>query len=332
MAKRHHPHRGSLAFIPSVRARKEVPRIKSWAENQGKPKVMGFAGYKAGMTHAFITDYRKKSTTTGQEVRVPVTVIETPPMTVCAIRCYTSDHYGHKAVSEVWTTDLDKEIKRRIQLPKKYSAKDAWKKIGKADIEDVRVLMYTSPKLISGIPKKAPDIMEQPVKGGTIEERIKYAKSILGKILKVQDFTQAGKMVDTVGVTKGKGFTGVIKRRGVKLLTHKNSKHRRLIGTLGPWHPAYVMWQVPQAGQHGYHQRTEYNKRILKIGEASDEITPKGGFMHYGNVKNDYVIIHGSVPGPTKRLIRLRDAVRFRGSDVDAVDLTYISRESQQGT
>ena len=72
-------------------------------------------------------------------------------------------------------------------------------------------------------------------------------------------------MTDILGITRGKGFQGSVKRWGVKLLTHKNSKHRRMIGTLGPKSPGYVRPTVPQAGQMGYHQRTEYNKRILKI-------------------------------------------------------------------
>ncbi len=332
MSKRHSPHRGSLAFIPSKRARSEIPHIKSWPPGGDKPKIMGFAGYKAGMTHVFIKDYRETSTTTGTEVREAVTVIETPPMKICAIRFYSGDHYGLKTVSEVWAKSLDTDLKKRIQLPRKYDAKSAWKKVKEADIEDVRVLMHTTPKLVTGVPKKVPDIMEQPIRGGTMEERIEYAKSILGKELKVHEFITAGKMVDVVAVTKGKGFQGVIKRRGVKLLTHKNSKHRRMIGTLGPWHPAFVMWQVPQAGQMGYHQRTEYNKRILKVGDSADEVTPQGGFLHYGIVKNDYIVIHGSVPGPTKRLIRFREPVRFLRDSVDTVEITYLSRESNQGT
>ena len=55
-----------------------------------------------------------------------------------------------------------------------------------------------------------------------------------------------------------------------------------MIGNLGPFSPGYVVSTVPQAGQTGYHQRTEYNKRLLKIGDNPDEINPKGGFLNYG--------------------------------------------------
>ncbi|UCG68338.1 MAG: 50S ribosomal protein L3, partial [Thermoplasmata archaeon] len=140
-----------------------------------------------------------------------------------------------------------------------------------------------------------------------------------------------GEMLDVASITKGKGFQGHIKRWGVKLLTHKNRKHRRMIGTLGPWHPSYVRSTVPQAGQTGYHQRTEYNKRVLKIGDKGEEISPNGGFVRYGVVKNEYVVIHGSIPGPTKRLVRFRDPVRFHGVKVEKPEITYISLESNQG-
>ena len=168
--------------------------------------------------------------------------------------------------------------------------------------------------------------------GGTPEDRLSYAKSLLGKEIDIQDVIDEGDMVDIIAVTKGKGFQGHIKRWGVKLLTHKNSKHRRMIGTLGPWHPSYVRSTVPQAGQTGYHKRTEYNKRILKIGENGEEITPNGGFPHYGIIRNKYLIIHGSTPGPVKRLIKIRDAIRYtRGIKVEKPEVTYISTTSKQG-
>ncbi|MBM4237048.1 MAG: 50S ribosomal protein L3, partial [Euryarchaeota archaeon] len=198
--------------------------------------------------------------------------------------------------------------------------------------DDVRLLTYTQPRLVSGIPKKACDLMEVRVGGGTIEERLGYAKSILGKEIKITDFAKEGTMIDVSAITKGKGFQGAVKRWGIKLLSHKNSKHRRLLGTLGPKRPGYVRPTVPQAGQMGYHQRTEFNKRILKIGDNGGDVTPKGGFLHYGTVGNAYVLIHGSVPGPTKRLIRLRDPVRRAGVELkDSPALTYVSTESKQG-
>jgi large subunit ribosomal protein L3 len=105
-----------------------------------------------------------------------------------------------------------------------------------------------------------------------------------------------------------------------------------MIGTQGSWHPNWVQATVPNAGQMGYHQRTEYNKRVLKIGENGEEITPSGGFPHYGTIRNSYILLHGSIPGPVKRLISMRDAIRYqRGVKVEKPEITYISTTSKQG-
>ncbi len=323
-----------MAYYPRKRAKSIVPRIRTWPEIEDGPRIQGFAGYKAGMTHVFTVDWRKKTTTAGQEIWTPVTVIEVPPMKVAAVRFYVRDMYGLKTAGEVWAEELDEELKRVINVPKERRGKVP------DEYDEVRILAYTQPKLVSGVPKKAPDVMEIRVGGGTVEERKNYAMDLLGKEINFTDFKSHGKFVDVIGITKGKGFQGHVKRFGVKLLDHKNSKHRRMIGTLGPWHPDWVRYTVPQAGQMGFHQRTEYNKRIIKFVGFSEEggerklemdITPEGGFLHYGEVKNPYVLVHGSVPGPAKRLIRFRDPVRQTLEDVDDIEVTYVSRESKQG-
>jgi large subunit ribosomal protein L3 len=82
----------------------------------------------------------------------------------------------------------------------------------------------------------------------------------------------------------------------------------------------------------GYHQRIEYNKRILKIGTDGAEVTPKGGFLRYGPIKGTYAIINGSIPGPTKRLIRLRTPARAPTRATEAPPkITEISLRSPQG-
>jgi large subunit ribosomal protein L3 len=321
-----------MAFSPRKRAQRQFPRLDAWPEISEGPRVQGFAGYKAGMTHAFLVDYRPTSNTSGQEVQIPVTVLEVPPMRVAAVRFYENTRYGLRTVGEVWSDDVDESLSRLLPIPKNYDSSKAWEKFNGTDIEDVRLLAYTQPTLVKGVPKKMPEMMELRIGGGTIAARIDYAKSLLGKDIKITDFIKEGLMIDIAAVTKGKGFQGATKRWGVKLLSHKNSKHRRMIGTLGPKRPGYVRPTVPQAGQVGYHQRTEFNKRVLKIGDNGSDVTPKGGFLHYGEVTNPYVLIHGSVPGPTKRLIRLRDPIRRSGVELkETPDLTYVSTESKQG-
>jgi large subunit ribosomal protein L3 len=74
------------------------------------------------------------------------------------------------------------------------------------------------------------------------------------------------------------------------------------------------MYTVPRAGQMGFHQRVEYDKRIMIMGntESDDKlkINPDGGYKHFGLVKGDFVILKGSVPGTYRRLIKLRSQIR----------------------
>ncbi|MBV67736.1 MAG: 50S ribosomal protein L3 [Candidatus Marinimicrobia bacterium] len=335
MPKHNKPNRGSMAFSPRKRARSETPHVSSWAAVEGDdPKILGFAGYKVGMSHIMAVDYRKKSTTAGQEIRMPVTIVEIPPMKVIGARGYIQDTYGLRTLTEAWEKKIDKDLERTLPIPKSHDAKAAWKKMSDSDLEEVRLLVHTQPRMVTGIPKKRPEIMEMAVGGGSVDAQIEFAKEMMGKEFTMSDFTQDGEMLDAIAVTTGYGFQGHVKRWGVKLLTHKNSKHRRMIGNLGPFSPGYVVSTVPQAGQTGYHQRTEYNKRLLKIGDNPDEINPKGGFLNYGLIRGNYALLHGSLPGPSKRLIRFRKAVRFHGKKTDSVvvpEITMISQESQQG-
>ena len=72
------------------------------------------------MTHAFIVDKRAKSTTSGMEVQVPVTVVEVPPMKVAAVRFYESSIVGLKTAGEVWAKDLDPLLGKRLSVPKNH--------------------------------------------------------------------------------------------------------------------------------------------------------------------------------------------------------------------
>lgn len=324
------PKRGSHGYSPRVRAQSQVPRLTSWPEGAGEPHVQGFAAYKAGMTHALVVDYRKASVTAGQEVQIPITVLECPPMKVAAVRVYGLASAGWKTLGESWATDVDAELGERVSVPKERNGSVDGLKID--DAEEVRILAYTQPGRVTGVPKKVPEIMELRIAGGAFDARLAYAKGLLGKEIQVKDVFKTGQMIDVAAVTKGFGFKGSVPRWGVKLQGHKDSKNRRDTSPLGPFQPRYIRPTVPMPGQMGYHQRTEFNKRILKLGDDGAEITPAGGFLHYGVVRNNYVLLHGSIPGPTKRLIRLREAARDNGHvKVDQPDLTYVSTASKQG-
>ncbi len=331
MVETHHPRRGSMGYSPRKRAKSIVPNIRSWPEWDGEPKLQAFPGYKAGMSHAFVVDYRATSTTSGQEVRVPITIVEVAPIKVVGLRFYEETHEGLKTMGEVWTSKVDETLRKRLPVPDNYNTESMWDGIDRELVDEVRAIIHTQPDLVSGIPKKVPEIMEVRIGGGTIQERIDAGEKMLGEDIEYEDFCEAGRMVDVSAITKGKGFQGHVKRWGVKLLQHKNSKSVRNVGNTGPFRPGYTRPTVPQAGQQGYHQRTELNKRVLKIGEDGEEVTPDGGFINYGDINNSYVVLHGSIPGPTKRLTVMRDAVRDEKYDVHDPNLTYISTESNQG-
>ena len=328
------PRAGSLAYYPKVRAKGIVPKYQSWPAYNGQPMLQGFAGYKAGMTHVIMIDDRKKSPTEGKEVMVPVTVIEIPAMSVAAIRVYVKDTYGKHPLTEVWAENLE-ALSGRITKAKTNNAAKATEKINAAidDVVEVMVLMYTKPTEITGIPKKVPDLMEIRVAGGSAQERFDYALSILGTDVDMKSLLSEGQFADITGITKGKGFQGAVKRFGITLRkrAHARTKKERHIGTLGPWTPHHVRWQVPMPGQTGFQQRTEFNKRIIKIGENADEINPAGGFLHYGLVRNNYVLIKGSIPGPAKRLVRIRSATRMGEQKIQAPVVEYVSLQSKQG-
>ncbi len=331
--KKHAPKRGSLAYLPRGRASRPIGRIRYWPEYDGKPTLLGFAAYKAGMTYAVVVDDTPGSLNYGKEVVNPVTVLDAPPLFICAVRAYTRDVNGLKTLTEAWASSLPKDFERIPGVKENEDLEEDLKRIEENldRIVEFRVLAATQPRL-AGVPKKKPDIMEIKVGGGTIKEQFEYVKGILGKTVSAKDVLREGGFVDVVAVTKGKGFQGPVKRWGVRILQHKARKTKRGVATLGPWHPAKVMYTVPRAGQMGYHQRTEFNKRILKIGDDGSEVTPKGGFLRYGLVRGEYILIKGSVPGPSKRLIRLRYPARPPKIMPEAAPkIVYLSQESPQG-
>ena len=151
---------------------------------------------------------------------------------------------------------------------------------------------------------------------------------MLGKALDAKDVFKPGEFVDVSAVTKGSGYTGAVKRYGIRIQTRKDKQMHRHVGSIGSTVPRHIDWRVPMAGQYGYLTRTEFGKRIIEMSDDAKKVTPKGGFVGYGNVKS-YLLVEGSVPGPSKRLIRLRKSVR--SAKVAPVDVRYVSTESKQG-
>ena len=331
--KKHAPKRGSLAYLPRGRAARPVGRIRFWPDVEEGPALLGFMGYKAGMTHVFMVEDKPGSPNLGKEIIHPATVVEVPPVTICTIRAYVKNQSGLQTFTEAWMKDPPKDFDRVVVLPEHFNTEQGLKKMEESldKIVEFRLLAATQPRL-AGTPKKKPDLMEIKVDGGSVKEQFEYAKSLLGKTVSITDVFKEGQFVDLISISKGKGWQGPVKRWGVRILQDKSRKTKRGIGTLGPWGPPRVLYTIPRAGQMGYHQRTEYDKRILKIGADGSEVSPKGGFLRYGPVRGTYVILDGSLPGPAKRLVRLRYPARPPKKVPEAPPkITYISLEPQQG-
>lgn len=317
MGQRHKPRSGSLAFYPRKRALKETPSFNTFPVVDSI-KPLNFFGFKAGMVEVFGKNVHEKSATFGADVAIPASILEVPPLKVFGIRAYSLNGSILSPLIDVIAEKLDKHLRRKLKHFKLKGAKSLEGKAGEKDVPSKTVsdlekeisniskfhlLVHTQPYL-TGIGKKKPSVSEIEL-GGKVEEQLNYAKQKLGQELSISEVFSEKQFVDVKAVTKGKGFQGVVKRFGVKTQRPK-AKVSRKIGSIGPWHPATVMWTVARAGQMGYHTRTEYNKRILKIGQNPEEVNPDSGFNNYGKLKNAFVILQGTIPGPSKRLIGLR--------------------------
>lgn len=318
MAKRSAPRHGSLQFWPRKRAKKIIPRIRSWAKVK-ETKLLGFPAYKVGMTHVQYKDTVKKSETEGQQINIPVTVLECPPIKILSALFYKLTPYGLKLSKEVLAPKLDKELLRRLPKNNQTHKLDD---IKAEDYYDIKIKIYTQPSKTT-IGKKIPDIMQIAL-GGSNEDKLAFIKEHFSKEISINDVFKAGNLVDIHGVTKGKGFQGPVKRFGVSLKSHKSEKKIRATGNLGAWTPSKVSFRVPQPGKMGFHLRTEYNKELIAI-KNPDDVNPKQGFHKYGLTKTDVALIKGSVSGSKKRIVMLTEVTRLPQKD-EALDLNFIKQ------
>jgi large subunit ribosomal protein L3 len=308
MPKKNRSRSGSLAYKPKVRADRIYPDINTW-EDTDELKPLGYAGYKVGMTRVLRVD-DTEGATKGQEVADPVTILEAPPLRVYGARFYTEDpNSGEQVFTEAWTESPSKELQRATDIPKEGNLDNMEKaKDNSESLTDVKLLVHTQPSR-AGLSKKKPANFELGL-GGSVEEKLEYAEEMIGKEIEFSDVFEVGEYSDVVAVTKGKGVEGPVQRYGIKKLSHKTQKKRRKAGNVGPWHPDQLSWRIPLPGQQGFNNRTEINKRILDFGEDPEEVQKEGGFKNYGEVNSNYILIKGSVPGPSERLVRLRTALR----------------------
>ncbi len=286
-------------------------------------KPLAAAGYKAGMTHVMLLDKRPNSPTKGEQIRLPVTIVECPPVHVWGVRFYAEKYGGKQAVTQLTAENLQKEAARKLMLPKKRKA--TWENLPEWD--DLVLLVHTEPKKTT-LGKKKPEVFEIAL-GGTKEEKLTFAKEKLGKEFLVSDVFKNNQVVDVHGVTTGKGFAGVVKRYGVAIRSHKSEKSRRA-AVMGPEGYAKVRHTSPLPGKMGYHTRTIHNLPLLLISEKQEHINQTGGIHRYGLIKNPYVLLKGSVPGPKKRFVLMTEPIRAAEAEQKIGDITYISTTPKQ--
>lgn len=366
------PRHGSLGFLPKKRSRRHRGKVKAFPKDDPRKPIhlTAFIGYKAGMTHVVREVDKPGSKVNKKEVVDAVTIIETPPMRIVGIVGYIETPRGPRSLKTVWAQHLTEDCRRRFyknwyKCKKKAFTKYAKKwedAVGKKEIEKdlakikkycqvVRVIAHTQMKLMRHKQKKA-HIMEIQVNGGTVAQKVDWAYSQFEKTVSIDQVFAQDEMIDCIGVTKGHGMKGVTSRWHTKKLPRKTHKGLRKVACIGAWHPSRVKFTVARAGQKGYHHRTEVNKKVYRIGKAHDKdgqpiknnastdfditqknITPMGGFPHYGIVNQDHVMIKGCCMGPKKRVITLRKSLIVQTKRVasEKIDLKFIDTSSKFG-
>ena len=325
--KRHSPRRGSLAYSPRIRAKSMEARIRAWPKiNSDEPRILAHCGFKAGCVQIVSIDDRDKVPNAGKQLVSLGTVLVTPPVLILGVRGYSKDHYGKHAEFDVYAEDIPKSFAKEISLKNKQENALENAEKGLKKIVEIFAIIAVSPRA-AGLEQKKPYVFEALVSGGDVQKQFTHVKELLGKEIKIDQIFETGATVDVAAITKGHGWQGVLKRWNVKKKQHKSRKTVREVGSLGPISPQSVMYTVPRAGQMGFHQRVEYDKRIMIMGNTNDEqikINPDGGYKHFGLVKGDFIILKGSVPGTYRRLIKLRTQIRNAPAKVNKPNILEV--------
>jgi len=367
------PRHGSMAFTPKRRIAQHRPKVKAFPKDDpSKPiHLTAFPAYKAGMTHITRISNKPGSKSNKKEVLEPVTILETPPVVIVGIVGYIPTTHGIRVLKTIWAEHIGEECRRRFsknwhkskKRPFVHAAKKWQNRLGKLAIRKdialmkrycstIRVIVHTQQKLMKKRQKKA-DVLEVQVNGGTITEKVDWAVNHLEKKIPVSDVFTQDEMLDVLGASKGHGRKGVTARWHTKKLPRKTHKGLRKVACIGAWHPSRIQSTVARPGQKGYHHRTEMNKKVYRVGKgihakdgklvktngATDydltekTINPMGGFPHYGEVNNDFIMIKGGCVGAKNRILVLRKSLqpRVSRSALEKIDLHFIDTSSKLG-
>ena len=161
--------------------------------------------------------------------------------------------YGKQTAGEVWAAagklgDALPNLPRRMPGRKEHDSEAHLDKLRESNLTEIRLIVASQPEKISAVSSKTPEIMEMGMTGGDNAAQLEWASEKLGEELTIEDVFTSGSDIDVIGVTKGYGNQGVVRRFGVKLLSHKNSKRRRQIGNKADFGTGYVRKPNRQAG------------------------------------------------------------------------------------
>merc|ERR1712199_146802 len=314
------PRHGSLGFLPRKRCTKTKGKIKSFPLDNAaaKPHLTAFMGYKAGSTH-ILRDVDKAGSKAHKKE-----VVEAPPMVVVGMVGYYETPRGLKSGCTVWAQHLSNECKRRFyknwgasekkkaftRYTKKYTEGtgiEAEKEKLNKYCTILRLICHTQIGKMNFRQKKA-HICEVQVNGGSMSDKIEFAEGLFEKTVSIDSVFEQNEMIDTIAITKGKGYEGVVTRWGVTKLPRKTHKGLRKVACIGSWHPSRVKYSVARAGQNGYHHRTELNKKIYRVAK-------------------------GACPGVKRRLITMRKSLVNQTSrnSLEEINLKFIDTSSKFG-
>lgn len=201
---------------------------------------------------------------------IPVTVIEVNPNVVTQVKTLEND--GYEAIQLGYGTIREK-LATKASVGHSKKANTAPKRFLR-EIKGVDISAYT-----------------------------------LGQDVKA-DLFEAGEIVDVTGISKGKGYQGVIKKNN----QHRGpmghgSKYHRGVGSLGTMLPKRVLPGKALPGHMGSEQVTIQNLEIIKV-----------------DMEDNCILVKGSVPGPNKSLVIIKSAVKTNKKN-DAFDLISYAKE-----
>jgi large subunit ribosomal protein L3 len=227
------------------------------------PSEKGIIGKKLGMTQVFLEN----------GAVIPVTVIEAGPCTV--IQKKTAENDGYTAV-QLGFGALSESRERKALKP----VKGHFKKAGTSVFRYLKEFRLKNADALN-----VGDVIKADIFQSMQEEKDSNGKPVV----KILD------RVDVTGITKGHGFTGVVKKYGfkMKIASHGVGPIHRHMGSIGTIDPAKIMKNTKMPGQWGSEKMTALNLDVVKV-----------------DAEKNLIAVKGAVPGPKGSLVYIRSTVK----------------------